>query len=130
MFWWELMNLTELFKRYDFHDSYIDRFEYDLLKRRAICCLNLGDWNDMPKCEIRFINVNMFHIEADNSEFAENELISAEVSSEGCEHFKGFFSEGFGRPGKVIEIKCEYIEHSREIFEIPNLNANDKKFNI
>lgn len=109
------MNLTELFKRYDFHDSYIEMFEYDPLNRRVICCLNLGDWNDVQKCEIRFINVNMFHITADNSEFAENELISVRVSSEGCEHFKGFFDEGFGRPGKVIEIKCGYIGHS-EIF--------------
>lgn len=107
-----LVNLTELFKSYDFHDSYIEVFRYDLLKRQALCCLNLGDWNDVPECEIRFINVTMFHIEADNSEFAENELISAEVSSEGREHFKGFFNEGFGKPGKIIEIECEYVEHS------------------
>ena len=114
------MNLTELFKRYDFHDSYIERFEYDLLNRRVVCCLNLGDRNDVRKCEIRFNNVNMFHTPADNSEFAENELISAEVSSEGCEHFKGFFNEGFGKSGKVIEIKCEYIKYSREIFGMPD----------
>ncbi len=120
------MNLTELFKRYDFHDSYVERFEYDLPDRRVVCCLNLGDWNDVQKCEIRFINVNMFHIEADNSDFAENELISAEVSSEGCEHFKGFFSEGLGKPGKVIEIKCEYIEYSRENCGMPDRNGVNK----
>lgn len=106
------MNLTELFEKYDFHDSYIETFEYDFLNRRIVCCLNLGDWNEVRKCEIRFINVNMFHIEADNSEFADNELISAEVSSNGREHFKGFFNEGFGKPGKIIETECEFIEYS------------------
>lgn len=105
------MNLTEIFKKYDFHDSYVEHFRYDLNERIVNCCFVLCDDQPIRKCEIEFVNVNKFYIEADNSEFAENELKSSTVSSLDGEHFKFFLDEGFGKPGKAIEIGCEYIKY-------------------
>lgn len=106
------MNITELFKKYDFHDSYIEYFEYDMFNRAVKCCFVLCDHNPISKCEIDFINVGMFYIKADNSVFTENELRSSTVSSADGEYFKCYLDEGFGKPGKVIEIECEYIRYS------------------
>lgn len=54
----------------------------------------------------------MFYIEADNSVFDENEFKSSVVSSSNGEYFKCYLDEGFGKPGKVIEIGCEYIKYN------------------
>lgn len=105
------MNLTELFKKYDFHDSYVDYFQYDLFNRAVKCCFILCDHQQISKCEIEFINVNKFYIEADNSVFCEIELKSSIVSSSNGEYFKCYLDEGFGKPGKAIEISCEYIKY-------------------
>lgn len=76
------------------------------------CCFILCDYQQISKCEIEFININMFYIEADNSVFDENELKSSVVSSSNGEYFKCYLDEGFGKPGKVIEIGCEYIKYN------------------
>lgn len=106
------MNLTELFSKFDFHDSYIEYFEYNSIDKIVKCYFNLGDWQQIERCDIEFINVNSLSIQADNSEFEENALVSSIVSSSDGEYFKGFFDEGFGKPGKVIEIQSEQIKYS------------------
>lgn len=103
------MNLAELFSKYDFHDSCLEYFEYSLTERKVRCSFELGDWNSVKKCDIEFINVTEFHILADNADFKDNELIDHSISSNDTEYFKGFFNEGCGKAGKLIEIKCEYI---------------------
>lgn len=106
------MNLAELFEKYDFHDSYIDYFNYDPDSKRLILCVVLCEGQETEKCEITFLNVRKLNIEADNDEYEENELVSVSVSSDDGEYFKGFFSEGFGKAGKLIEIKCDKVRYS------------------
>lgn len=43
-------------------------------------------------------------------DFEEDELIALKVSSGEVEYFKAFFSEGFMKPGKAIEIICHDVE--------------------
>lgn len=105
------MNLSELFSSFDFHDSYIEIFDIDVYERRITCCLNLGDWQKKERCTIEFSDIVMFHIETNNSDFIGNELIDFTVSSnaDGSERFRGYFHEGLGKPGKVIELLCKKL---------------------
>jgi hypothetical protein len=102
------MNLSELFNKYDFHDSYLEYLDYSFNERRLSLCLNLGDWQEHSRCVITFCNIILFHLEADNVDFKGNTLISFNTLKN--EYFKGFFCEDFGKPGKFLEVKCEYIE--------------------
>lgn len=106
------MNLSELFSLYDFHDSYIETFGVDFYNRKIICCLNLGDWQEKTTCTIEFVDIVMFHIESDNVNFIGNELKDYTVISkeDGTEYFRGYFMDGFGTPGKVIELLCKGLK--------------------
>ncbi len=106
------MRLLELFSLYDFHDSYIENFFVDFNNRKMIICLNLGDWQEKSKCTIEFSDIAMFHIEADNVDFNGNELKDYTVFSkdDGTEQFRGYFMDGIGTPGKVIELLSREIK--------------------
>ncbi|MDE6729315.1 MAG: hypothetical protein K2J71_00875 [Oscillospiraceae bacterium] len=104
------MNLEKLCALYDLHDSVVVKFSYCFEKRCAVCILNLGDWQDRNTCTIKFNDILFFKLESENADFAENELIALEVSSDETEYFKAFFSEGFMKPGKAIEIRCHDVE--------------------
>ncbi|MCM1505955.1 MAG: GNAT family N-acetyltransferase [Ruminococcus flavefaciens] len=104
------MNLETLCKSYDLHDSVVEEFSYFFEKRCAVLALSLGDWQNKKNCIIKFNDITFFKFESDNVDFAENELIDIKVSGGEDEYFKAFFSEGFMKAGKTVEIKCDYIE--------------------
>lgn len=104
------MNLEQLHSLHDLHDSVITKFTYSLDNRQAFCELIIEEDSHQYSCSICFNNISLFHIESNNSNFMENELIDIKVLSEDGEYFRGFFSEGFGKPGKLIEIRCNMVE--------------------
>lgn len=104
------MNLAALHLSYDLHDSVVVLFSYCFEKRYAVCVLDIGDLQEKYRCKIKFNNITFFKIDLTNVDFVENELIDLKVSSDVGEYFKGYFSEGFSKPGKAVEIKCEFVE--------------------
>lgn len=104
------MNLETLCSLYDLHDSVVIKFSYSFHESCAVCLLELGDWNDKNTCMIKFNHIVFFKLESQNVDFDENELIDVKVSSGEVECFRAFFNEGVMKPGKVIEIKCDYVE--------------------
>lgn len=59
-----------------------------------------------------FIDIVLFHIEADNVNFIGNELKDYTVTSreDGTDQFRGYFMDGFGTPGKVIKLLCKGLK--------------------
>ncbi|MDE5884022.1 MAG: hypothetical protein K2H29_02955 [Oscillospiraceae bacterium] len=104
------MNLESLCALYNLHDSVVVKFSYCFEKRCAVCILNLGNWQKKNTCTIKFNHIILFKMESQNVDFEEDELIDLKVSSGEVEYFKSFFSEGFMKPGKVIEIICHDVE--------------------
>lgn len=109
------MNLEQLHSLYNLHDSVLTKFTYSLDNRHAFCELMIEEDSHQYICSIKFNNISLFHIESNNSDFMENELIDIEVLSGEAEYFRGFFSEGFGKPGKLIEIRCNTVEITIDI---------------
>ena len=104
------MNLEKLRETYDLHDAILINFNYSLKKRTAICELEIDSADSKTECTIEFKDIGLFHIEANNTDFKDNELIDINVSSKDTEYFRAFFSEGFMKPGKLIEITCTNVE--------------------
>ncbi|WP_458453014.1 hypothetical protein [Methanobrevibacter sp.] len=109
------MNLEQLYSSHNLHDSVLTKFTYSLENRHAFCELIIEDAPHQYSCSISFNDITLFIIESNNSDFIENELIDIKVLSEDGEYFRGFFSEGFGKAGKLIEIRCKMVEITVDI---------------
>ena len=104
------LNLESLCSLYSLHDSVVLKFSYSFENRCAICVLSFEGDSQSGICSIKFKDILMFKIEAQNVNFIEDELIDLKVNSKDGEYFKAFFSEGFGMPGKVLEISCTAVD--------------------
>ena len=111
------MTLEQLYSLYNLHDSVLTKFTYSLEYRHALCELIIEDDSHHYSCSISFNDITLFNIESNNSDFMENELIDIKVLTEDEEFFRGFFSEGFGKAGKLIEIRCKMVEITIDIID-------------
>lgn len=94
---------------FDLHDSYIEDFNFDFDNLQAYIRINLGDWQEKAKCEIEFYGIKIFHIELNNANFIENEILSANLHSTNDELFDIVLSEGPGKSCKILKILCDNV---------------------